>query len=246
MDLPPIVVISLERAPVRRREMAAQLERLGLPYEFLPAVDGSQIPAERLNLAYSPTGAFMRMGRHLHRNEIGCALSHMDVWERMVREQIPEMLVLEDDVILAPDVPALLAARDQWSPDDARVVYLAHDMAEPRKLASIKLPNGLERNLCTFDGPVMRSAAYLIRTPAARALLPNGKPLTMPLDDLLGRAEFTGGGIYGIVPNAVMWNDDHPSMIWDDTNPDEFAKRSRAGIGGFVRRLIRRLATRRK
>ena len=223
--------------------MAEQLDGLGLPYEFLSAVDGAKIPADRLDKAYSPNGAFMRMGRYLHPNEIGCALSHMDVWERMVRENIPEMLVLEDDVILAPDVPALLASRDQWIPDDARVVYLAHDMAEPKKIAAIGLPGGPGRSLCTFERPVMRSAAYLIRTPAALALLPNGKPLTMPLDDLLGRAEFTGGGIYGVVPNAVMWNDDHPSMIWDDTNPDEFAKRSRAGIGGFVRRLIRRLVT---
>ena len=240
MQLPPIVVISLARAPERRRAIAAQLERLGLPFEFFDAIDGAKLSPERVDAVYSPNRTFMRMGRYLHANEIGCALSHMDIWEHMLRESIPELLILEDDVVLADDLPTLLATRDRWAPADARVVYLAHDMAPPVSPTPLEPDFGRERSLCTFENPVMRAAAYLIRTPAAESLLPHGKPLMMPLDDLLGRPEFTGGGIYGIVPNAVMWNDDHPSTIWTDTRPDDFAKRSRSGLGGIVRRFIRR------
>jgi glycosyl transferase, family 25 len=240
VQLPPIVVISLARAPARRSAIAAQLEKLGLPFEFFDAIDGAKLSPERVDEVYSPNRTFMRMGRYLHPNEIGCALSHMDIWEHMVRENVPEMLILEDDVVLADDLPTLLATRDRWVPSDARVVYLAHDMAPPVSPTPLDSAFGTDRALCTFENPVMRAAAYLIRTPAAAALLPHGKPLTMPLDDLLGRPEFTGGGIYGIVPNAVMWNDDHPSTIWTDTKPDDFAKQSRAGLGGMVRRFIRR------
>jgi glycosyl transferase family 25 len=225
--------------------MADRLGRLDLPFEFFSAIDGSELPPARLKHVYSPNRTFMRMGRYLHPNEIGCALSHTEVWAQMVREETAELLVLEDDVELAEDVPMLLATRYKWIPANARIVYLAHHMAEPVGPTPIDSNYGQERSICTFSGPVMSAAAYLIRKPAALSLLAHSIPLRMPVDDLLGRPEFTGGGIYGVVPKPVTWNDNHPSTIWVDTQREDFASASRSGLGGVVRRTLRRIIPRR-
>ncbi|MBA2707206.1 MAG: glycosyltransferase family 25 protein [Gemmatimonadaceae bacterium] len=238
----PIEVISLTRSLERRNEMAIRLDALGLAYQFVDGVDGSTLTVEQLKKVYSARDSFQRMGRYLHPNEIGCALSHLGVWRMMVADDVPEVLVLEDDVALEADLPDLLDRRSEWLPDDARVLFLAHHMARPIQRRSIPGKADHGRALCSFDSPVMAAAAYVIRLAAAKSLLAHSHPLTMPLDDLLGRSEFTGGGIYGITPQPVTWTDAHPSTIWTDIDRESFAKMSRKGPVGFYRRMLRRLS----
>lgn len=242
----PIVVINLERATHRRAAVCEMMDRLGLEFEFSGGIDGAELTPVQLSDVYSPFRAFLRLGRHLHVNEVGCTLSHVDVWRRMVRENIPELLVLEDDAVLGDAVPRLIATRHEWMPRDARVVYLAHDMAAPFDLVPIRSEGVDGLSVCTFRAPVMRCAAYIIRLPAAVSLLAHSSPVTTPPDDLLGHSEFTGGGIYGVVPKPATWDDDHPSTIWGDTNRDDFAQLSRGGLTGLARRLLRRAVVRDK
>lgn len=240
----PTVVINLDRSTERRAAVTEMMSRLGLEFQFSRGIDGAELTPARLREVYSPFRAFLKLGRHLHVNEVGCTLSHVEVWRRMVRENIPEMLILEDDAVLGEAVPELIAKRNEWMPRDARVVFLAHDMAAPFDLLPI-VSEGLQGfSVCTFRAPVMRCAAYIIRLPAAASLLDHSLPVTTPPDDLVGRGEYTGGGIYGIAPKPATWDDDHPSTIWGTTNRDDFAMASRGGIAGLMRRLIRRALVR--
>ncbi len=224
--------------------MEEMLGRLGLSFQFTEGIDGTELSPSQLKAVYSPIRAFLRLGRHLHVNEIGCTLSHVEVWRRMVRENIGELLVLEDDAVLGDDVPRLIATRHEWMPADARVVYLAHDMAPPFDLVPITSEGVHGLSVCTFPAPVMRCPAYIIRLPAAVSLLKHSAPVTTPPDDLVGRKECTGGGIYGVVPKPATWDDDHPSTIWEGTDRDEFTRLSRGGVSGLVRRLLRRAVVR--
>jgi glycosyl transferase family 25 len=229
-----IVVINLARSVERREHISTQLRRLNLDFEFAVAVDGQNLSGHQMGL-YSADAAFTNLGRGLHRNEIGCFLSHVQVWETLVESGQNEFLILEDDVTIADDLVSLIRRHEEWIPTDAGVVYFAHHVANEINLVPISVPARSPRFLCEFDGPVMSSSAYLLRRAAAINLLRHWKPIRMATDDLLGRPQFSGR-IYGVVPKPVIWTD-HGSTIWTDTTREQFTSHSRGGFIGFVRRI---------
>ena len=129
IDIPPIWVINLQRSPHRRAYMQKQLESRGLTFEFVDAVDGRLLTAEQRGL-YSQSEAMAYYGRELSDAEIGCALSHARVYERMVERGLPELLVLEDDVELGDEFWLLVQMRDMFPPD-WEAINFASDIGDP-------------------------------------------------------------------------------------------------------------------
>src|SRR5262249_52107032 len=81
--LPPIWVVSLERAPQRREHVRRVFTDAGLSYEIVDAVDGTSLtPDDRRN--YSHVRAVYELGRGLTAGELGCALSHLGLLRRLV------------------------------------------------------------------------------------------------------------------------------------------------------------------
>ncbi len=105
MPLPDdlVLVINLPAAAERRAFQQAQLGRLALPYRLMPAVTVADIPPadlQRLSQSWA---------RPLRPTEVACTLSHRSAWERVARASGPR-LILEDDAVLSPRLPALMAA----------------------------------------------------------------------------------------------------------------------------------------
>ncbi len=100
--------------------MGETLGRAGVAFERVPAVDGAALDAETLE--------DFRRRRSGNSDgwlpgEIGCFLSHFEVWRRIAAQEEPWGAVFEDDVHASPDLGPLLAASD-WIPADADVVRL--------------------------------------------------------------------------------------------------------------------------
>jgi len=91
-------VINLDKDVERMRFMHEQLSRLNIVYRREAAVLGkSYIPTIE---EYNEAEAIKKGGHALLPGEIGCALSHAHVIQKIVTEKIPFTLVLEDDVEL--------------------------------------------------------------------------------------------------------------------------------------------------
>ena len=91
-----IYLINLERRPDRLSHVTHQLDRLQLPFELFRAIDAQnenvELPAVQhdrfvVNHKKSPV-----------RGEIGCAASHIGVWQRFLETDEEYALVLEDDI----------------------------------------------------------------------------------------------------------------------------------------------------
>src|SRR5947209_4640748 len=98
-------VINLPRSTERRASMAEQLERTELDYEFVDGVSGRGLtPTERAELV--DEAAVARYPRWLTPGQIGCALSHLRTYERILDSgtQDAAALILEDDVILPSNI----------------------------------------------------------------------------------------------------------------------------------------------
>ena len=98
----PIFVISLARAPERRESIERHLSGLGLSYEIVDAVDGKLLSIDQQEKLLAPGVSYVP-------GVIGCYLSHVGVYQKIVDRDISVALVLEDDARLNPKiVPALI------------------------------------------------------------------------------------------------------------------------------------------
>lgn len=101
-------LINLERRPDRLMFVKQQLENLNIAFERVNAVDGNCLTDEQ-KAFFNQKRFALECKRKAVNGEIGCALSHQTVWQRMVDENIPYALILEDDVQLKPELVSLLA-----------------------------------------------------------------------------------------------------------------------------------------
>ena len=92
---PPIYIITLASATQRRAFQQAQAERLGFEPIWHPAVG-----VDDMSDAFFLQHAFSWQ-RPLKKTEVGCFMSHYQLWQRIAQSDGPAV-VLEDDVILAP------------------------------------------------------------------------------------------------------------------------------------------------
>lgn len=97
----PVLVISLKRAPERRASISLHLNRLGIEYRLIDAVDGKAMTPSQIAKVVAPL-------KEMHPGEVGCYLSHINVYEIIRDENIEVALVLEDDARLNPRVRSLL------------------------------------------------------------------------------------------------------------------------------------------
>jgi glycosyl transferase family 25 len=100
-------VINLDRAPERLARVSSQLQRLQLPFTRLAAVDARALTAEQRAALDEP--AYRRKhGMNPVLGELGCYLSHVAVMRAFLASPAAFALVLEDDVLLHDDLPAVL------------------------------------------------------------------------------------------------------------------------------------------
>jgi len=90
-----IFLINLKRRPDRLQFMSAQLEAIGLPFERVEAYDF-------LENDFGPTT------QTLSGAERACAISHRKAWQSFLASGRDRCLILEDDVILSPDLKSFL------------------------------------------------------------------------------------------------------------------------------------------
>jgi glycosyl transferase family 25 len=177
-----ILVINLARRDDRLAAMDGQLGALRLPYERVEAIDGRNLLA--VNSA----------DPGLTRGEIACHRSHRLAWQRLMDSGEERALILEDDVILSPRLPAFLKRPEAW-PEDADLVRLETRGEEVHlSVRTVRSPSGVGlRELRTGQNG---AAAYIIGRTAAMHLLSSDDSGTLPVDfHLFGLAAIRHGGL---------------------------------------------------
>ena len=85
------------RSPDRRTHIVAELQRSGLDYEVVPAVDGRSLDLNDRNLV-DPT---LATRCPFPAGAAGCALSHFNVYKKIIDDGRDRALILEDDADVA-------------------------------------------------------------------------------------------------------------------------------------------------
>ncbi len=119
-----IFVTNLEKDVARRRFIIGQLEELKLAYEMVPGVYGAALSSEERTRHYNERKAKWRQSRKLTFAEIGCALSHLNIYRKMIERDIGYALILEDDVVLPLHLKEFLDECPMYLDPDRPSVWL--------------------------------------------------------------------------------------------------------------------------
>lgn len=183
-------VINLERSTDRRQHIEAQLAKASVAYEIVPAIDGRQLdlsgpqlvrpgePNEWHSPLWATTWALPGVA--------GCALSHLLVCERILTSGDGQALVLEDDVILMPDLTEVLDALTEHL-SGAEVALLNFDSQERScglsSSGATPLPGRRSLALPLDVAAPLSAAGYVITREACRRMLEQMTPARAKPDD---------------------------------------------------------------
>ncbi len=168
-----IFLINLEKNQERLLAMDQQLRAFNLVYERVDAILGRALSSQALKQVYSRTRSALARGQGLKLGEIGCALSHLKIYKRMVDEQIDCALILEDDLMLSKDFPNVVAQVEAFvDKREKQVVLLSNYDGEVAECA---------QGICVAK-EVTCADGYCVTLPAARMLLHANYPVITEAD----------------------------------------------------------------
>lgn len=235
----PILVINLTRRPDRRAHMEAIAKGARVGLTFVPAVDAADPGAE---VSLGPDIGLIT-GRPRSRMDYACTSSHRMCWKRLIDEEIPMAIVLEDDVLLADDFDHLTDTR--WVPVDADIVKLETDNNAVRVRDRTWNPS-IRRHVGRLAGPHLGAAGYLISRAAATRLWHETVVPADIIDHILFGKDVgvsSAPVIYQLDPAPViqgMYHVSHAETGWASSTIEEdrlargftYAKRKSLGTAG--------------
>jgi glycosyl transferase family 25 len=199
-------VINLDRAPERLARISAQLQALQLPYTRLAAVDARALtPAQK---AVLDEPAFHRKhGMTPVPGELGCYLSHIEVMRAFLAGDAQFALVLEDDVLLQPSLPAVLQGLMQHPTRWDVVKLSAVHRGTPQPYLQVAPGHQLAVMLSRCTG----SSAYLMNRHAAQVYLRERDgllPMQLPYDHVFDQG-WRFGLKFRLVTPTPCGHDEH-------------------------------------
>ena len=234
---PPILLVSMQKSVERRREALRSLKKLDLKYHWIKACDGSQLSAQDIHKIYRPDET-RRFYGSMGKGEIGCYLSHLECYKFMVEQDIPQAVIMEDDMRPNTNLLRVLKLRHQF-PKDWGLVHLS-----PNRIGSSQVflyENVFHKRklfgscyISRYFYDTHHTHLYLITQQFARKLLTYLWPIRLPIDCALFDTMYSANYPYAVYqikqgkytsPNTGDIND---KSIIDVTDPIR-AKRSSSG-----------------
>jgi glycosyl transferase family 25 len=196
-------VINLDRAPERLARIGSQMERLGLPFTRLPAVDARALTDDQ-RAALDEAAYRRKHGMTPVLGELGCYLSHVRAMELFLASQAEFALVLEDDVLLEDTLPAVLQGLMQQATRwDVAKLSAVHS-GTPVPYATVAPGHQLAVMLSRCTG----SSAYLMNRRAAMAYVQGLLPMSLPYDHVFDQG-WRFGLKFRLVTPTPCGHDEH-------------------------------------
>lgn len=237
----PIFVINLRTSPERRAACETQLSRLGLTATFVDAVDGRTMGEAEIAAIVDEPGRLRRAPKPLSKAEVGCYLSHLAVLEKIVAEDLPQALVMEDDLLAGDSLPGVLDALAAKTLPPYDMIKLG--ISEPQvKAFTPILPLAGDAQLVRHHNVVNSNLAYVITKAGAERFLRYARPIRYPVDVAMNRSWRHGLDILAVRPWPVLPNPAFNSTIGEDRFEEKAAghrleRRARKAYDSLAKRL---------
>jgi hypothetical protein len=182
----PIAVINLAHRTDRWQAVSSRMAAIGLSKLIkVPAIEGARLLLDQISELLGQPASLIEEAPRSHytltRPAVGCFLSHLAIWQWMINNKLPRVLVFEDDATPAAQFDRVrFRAVIASIPQDVGMVLLGRiimngmaDRPDGTYLARMYYFNG------TF--------AYLITPAACRTLIPHLLPMNGHIDHQISR-----------------------------------------------------------
>ena len=183
------LLINLDRSTERLSKVTSRLNCLGIHFDRISAVDGYALDQKTVESITYPIDHFetkVRFTRALTAGEIGCFLSHIKCWKKLVSSSENWALILEDDIQISSLSKKYLISGD-WIPSDVKICQistLSHEQKGRILYPQRKIDNFLSIVCPVFPTPLGTQAYFISKEFAYRALELSTK-LSAPVDNFL-------------------------------------------------------------
>lgn len=176
----PVYVINMAANTTRMDHAATELNRLNIPFQRFEAVNGRELSEEELAKVYDAKANLKRSRHPMIGPEIGCYLSHLEIWKEIANSTKEGAVILEDDFTTADDLAQVLEAvaidDGDWeilklfSARDGQKLIHKRNLCKGRSIAKpYKVPN--------------TTLGYAIRRSTAKRLAETVLPVSRPIDE---------------------------------------------------------------
>lgn len=178
-------VISLKSAENRRNYVEKHLKSLGLDFEIVDAVDGS-VFSDIEKESMVEKNFLDKSKYHFSNGQIGCALSHLNVYQKIIDFDLDYALIVEDDIIFPDNINIILSTISQIENLDVVMLsFYSHRLNEPLKLSKKSLKSHED---LTLYKPVeikkcASTMAYIISNKSAKKIVDANSPMIATADD---------------------------------------------------------------
>lgn len=190
-----IFVISLKNALERRKHINKQFMAQQVGFQYFDAIEPHQIDGALKN-----TGIELE-NCSLTRGEVGCLLSHISLWKKIIDNNLPYMAIFEDDIYLGCKAKSFLK-NISWIPKNVDIIKLEafSDSVLVELFSKKNLIN--DRSLFLLKGKHLGTAGYIISNIGAKSLLKYVSELTIikPIDDIMFDGYIAKKMIYQMQP----------------------------------------------
>lgn len=171
-----IYVISLERDTEKRKVIKETLQGFNLNFSFIKAINGITLLESQINLIRKRSvGAVASRGFPATAGEIGCILSHVKAYQKVLEDNRRWACILEDDVILDERFKVFINdfQSNEMNPKD---LYVLGGMNEISRVMVRSIKNNKYIGKQKFDKLiksehlVYRSCCYVISSAIANEL----------------------------------------------------------------------------
>ncbi len=173
-----IAVVSLVDEHIRREHIDHLFNEHHLDFSYFDAINKQQVADTLAKYQLSVTSERLSQG------EVACFLSHYCLWQQVVEQHLPYLMVFEDDIYFSKSANFLLSNLD-WLPDDFDVVKLETMHERVMINRGINLISGYK--LCHMKSSHMGMAGYIISQKGAKKLVAMTQQLGVdrPVDHIM-------------------------------------------------------------
>jgi glycosyl transferase family 25 len=170
-----IYVVTLPESRDRQINITAQLNALGLAFEFVFGTDGRKLTGEQLvqvfdkekNIKHYQKQNFRERGMSFE--EIGCALGHKSAYEKMIENNIECAIILEDDSLIKDGFPHVITLLNQLKTQNYLLKLDFENRVKIVPWHRIKLTN--DYNIIQTSSSVWCAMGYYIDIQGAMTML---------------------------------------------------------------------------
>lgn len=211
----PVFIINLPESIERKDFMKTQCEGIGISPVFIEAVNGKNLSKSEISLYCNQNKAKQLFGRELLLGEIGCALSHKKIYQKMIDDNMPYAVILEDDAVIKEGfdkvVKLTLDLDVNWE-----LVLLGH---HKNQLKNLKSPISIwDNHLVNSEYSLGRLAdfgfgsyGYIVNIKCAKKLLAELNTIYKPIDHYIPDSNFLN--VYALHPVVINVNLDFDTLI---------------------------------